>query len=76
MICPLTNDSCKARKLRVIIFQKGVVEMQRVPKRRKRVPNRCKAMQARNHERYLLKAAVAANGASQVTAQTNQRHCP
>jgi hypothetical protein len=70
MICPLTNDSCKARKLRVIIFQKGVVEMQRVPKRRKRVPNRRKAMQARNHERYLLKKAVAANGASQATSIT------
>jgi hypothetical protein len=38
MICPLTIDSCKARKLRVIIFQKGVVEMQRLPKRRKRGP--------------------------------------
>src|SRR6516162_3531042 len=29
MICPLTIASCKARKLRVIIFQKGVVQMQR-----------------------------------------------
>src|SRR6516164_11133052 len=28
--CPLTAASCKARKLRVIIFQKGVVEMQRM----------------------------------------------
>src|SRR5216683_2858876 len=30
MICPLTVVSCKARKLRVIIFRKGVVEMQRI----------------------------------------------
>src|SRR2546429_1505151 len=28
--CPLTAASCKARKLRVVIFQKGVVEMQRM----------------------------------------------
>src|SRR5215467_13045493 len=27
--CPLTRGSCKARKLRIIIFQKGVVQMQR-----------------------------------------------
>src|SRR5215467_1593979 len=39
-----------------------------VPRRRKRVPNRCKTMQARNHERYLLKEAVAANSASQATS--------
>jgi hypothetical protein len=30
MICPLTVVSCKARKLRIVIFQKGVVEMQRM----------------------------------------------
>jgi hypothetical protein len=30
MICPLTVVSCKARKPRIIIFQKGVVEMQRM----------------------------------------------
>jgi hypothetical protein len=30
MICPLTIASCKARKLWVIIFQKGVVQMQRM----------------------------------------------
>src|SRR5262249_62325432 len=32
------------------------------------VPSRCKAMQARNHACYLLKGAVAANGAWQVTS--------
>src|SRR5262244_237347 len=39
MNCPLTADSCKARKLRIIIFQKGVVEM---PRRSRTDAKRCK----------------------------------
>jgi len=52
MICPLTVVSCKARKLRIIIFQKGVVEMQRV-----RNDAKWSRTDAKRHKLEIIRAA-------------------